>query len=79
MVTYLGRSCLLKHVTEGKTQGSIEGKSIRGRRRKQLSNLKEKKGYYKSKEEALDHTLRRTLFAIVYGPVVRQIAERMIQ
>jgi hypothetical protein len=71
----LGRNCLLKRVTEGKAQGSIEGKAIRGRRRKQLSNLKEKKGYYKLKEEALDHTLWRTRFAIVYGPVIRQIAE----
>jgi hypothetical protein len=45
----------------------------RGRRRKQLlDNLKEKKIYWKLKEEALDCTLWRTRFGRDYGPVVRQ-------
>ena len=30
------RKCLLKHVTEGKIEGSIEVKGRQGRRRKQL-------------------------------------------
>jgi len=37
--------------------------------------FKEKRGYWKLKEEALDHTLRRTRFGRVYGPVVRQTTE----
>jgi len=32
----------------------------------------EKKGYWKSKEVALDLTLRKTFFGIVYGPVIRE-------
>jgi hypothetical protein len=48
----------------------------RGRRRKQLlDDLKEKRIYWKLKEEALDHTLWRTRFGRSYGPVVRQTAE----
>jgi hypothetical protein len=48
----------------------------RGRRRKQLlDDLKEKKRYWKLKEEALDHALWRTRFGRGYGPVVRQNTE----
>jgi hypothetical protein len=48
----------------------------RGRRRKQLLNdLKEKRGYWKLKEEALDRTLWRTRFGRAFGPVVRQTTE----
>jgi hypothetical protein len=49
----------------------------RERRRKQLlDDLKEKKRYWKLKEEALDRTLWRTHFGRGhYGPVVRQTAE----
>jgi len=44
----------------------------RGRRVKQLlDDLKEKSGYWKLQEEALDRTLRRTGFGSVYGTVVR--------
>jgi hypothetical protein len=51
-------NCLLKHVIEG----NIEGKSRRGRRRKQLTDdLKEKIGYWNLKEEALDRTLQENL------------------
>jgi hypothetical protein len=50
----------------------------RGRRRKQLlDDLKEKKIYWKLKEEALDRTLWRTRFERGYGPVVRQTTEWM--
>ena len=42
----------------------------RGRRRKQLlDDLKEKRGYWKLKEEALYLTLWRTRFGRGYGPV----------
>jgi hypothetical protein len=72
----LRRNCLLKHVIEGKLEGRIEMTGRRGRRCKQLlDDLKEKRRYWKLKEEALDRTLCRTRFARGYGPVVRQTAE----
>jgi hypothetical protein len=72
----LRRNCLLKHVIEGKLEGRIVMTGRRGRRRKQLlDDLKEKKIYWKLKEEALDRTLWRTRFGRGYGPVVRQTAE----
>jgi hypothetical protein len=72
----LRRNCLLKLVIEGKLEGRIEMTGRRGRRRKQqLDDLKEKRRYWKLKEEALDRTLWRTRFGRVYGPVVRQTAE----
>jgi hypothetical protein len=68
--------CLLKHVIEGKTEGRIEVTGRRGRRRKQLPNdLKETRGYWKFKEEALARTQWRTRFGRGYGPVVRQTTE----
>jgi hypothetical protein len=63
---------LLKHVIEENIEGRIEVMGRRGRRRKQLlDDLKEKWGYWKLKEEALDRTLWRTR----YGPVVRGTTE----
>jgi hypothetical protein len=60
-------------VIEGKLQGRIE---IIGRRRKQLlDDLKEKRRYWKLKEEAIDRTMWRTRFGRSYGLVVRQTAE----
>jgi len=49
----------------------------RGWRRREnlLNGLKEKTGYWKMKEEALDHTLRRTRCGRNYGLVVNQTAE----
>jgi hypothetical protein len=64
---------LLKHVIKGKIEGRIEVTGRRGRWREQLlDNLKEKRGYCKLKEEALDHTVWRTHFARSYGSVVPQ-------
>jgi hypothetical protein len=72
----LCRSCLLKHVIEGKLERRIEMTGRRGRRRKQLlDDLKENRRYWKLKEEALYHTLWRTRFGRGYGPVVRQTTE----
>jgi hypothetical protein len=50
----------------------------RGRRRRKqlLDDLKEKRRYWKFKEEALDRTLWRTRFGGGYGPVVRQSTGR---
>jgi hypothetical protein len=76
IVHILRRNCFLKHVIEGKLEGRIEMTGRRGRRRKQqLDDLKEKKRYWKLKEQALDRTLWRTRFGRGYGPVVRQTTE----
>jgi hypothetical protein len=37
-----------------------------------LDDLKEKRGYWKLKEDALDRILWRTRFVRVYGPVIRE-------
>jgi hypothetical protein len=50
-----------------------------GRRRRGpkhlLDNIKEKRGYWKLKAEAIDRTVWGTLFAISKGPGVRQATE----
>jgi hypothetical protein len=72
----LRRNCLLKHVIERKIKGRIDMTERRGRGCKQLlDDLKEKRGYHKLKEEALDGTLWRNRFRKVYGADVRQIAK----
>jgi hypothetical protein len=76
----LRRNCLLKHVIEGKIEERLEEAGRQGRRCKQLlGDLKEKKGYWKlkeeAKEEALDRILWRTRFGRGYRPVVRQTIE----
>jgi hypothetical protein len=59
----LRRNCLLKHVIKGKLEERIEMTGRRGRRRKQLlDDFKEKRRYWKLKEEALDRTLWKTGF-----------------
>ena len=48
------RNCLLKHVIEGKIEEKVEGARRLGRRCKQLlDDVKEKRRYWKLKEEAL--------------------------
>ena len=50
--------CLLKHVTEGKIEGTTDMTRRRPRRRKQLlDNIKEKIRHWKMEEEALDRTV----------------------
>jgi hypothetical protein len=72
----LRRNCLLKRLIEGKLGGRIEMAGRRGRRRKQLlDDLREKRRYWKLKEEALDRTLWRTRFGRGYEPVGRQATE----
>jgi hypothetical protein len=75
-VNWLGhiwrRNWRLDHVIQGKVEGKTEVIGRRGRSRKQLLDyLKEKKQYWKLKEEALDRTLRRTRLGRGYGSVVR--------
>ena len=72
MVTSLRRKSLLKHVIEEKMEGRIDVTGRGERRRKQLLGLKEKRGYCKLKEEALDRPQWRTLFGRGCGPVVRK-------
>jgi hypothetical protein len=56
----LRRNCLLKQVTERKIKGRIEATGRRGRRRRKLLNdLKERTGYSRLKEEALDRNMWR--------------------
>jgi len=75
----LRRNCLLQRVIEGKIKGGgIEMTGRRGRRRgKLLDDLKERRGYSRLKEEALDRTMWRTRFGRGFGPVVRQTAKWM--
>jgi hypothetical protein len=50
----LRRNCLQKHVSEGKMEGMIEVAGRPGRRCQLLLNdLKERRGYWKLKDEAL--------------------------
>jgi hypothetical protein len=65
----LGRNCLLDPDIEGKIEGRIEATGRLGRRHKQLlDDRKEKRGYWKLKEEALECTLWRIRFGIGCGP-----------
>jgi hypothetical protein len=55
---------------------TIKVTEIRGRRLKQLLvNLKEKRGYWKLKEETLEHSLWNTCFGRGCGPFMRQTTE----
>jgi len=48
----------------------------RGRRRKKLlDDLKDRRGYFHLKEEALERTMWRLRFGGGFGPVVGQITE----
>ena len=72
----LRRNCLLKQVIEGKIKGELEVIRRRGKgRRKLLDDLKDRRGYFHMKEEALDRTMWRNRFGGGFGPVVRQSTE----
>ena len=74
----LRRNCLLKQVIEGNIKGEMEVTWRRGRSRKKLlDDLKERRGYFHLKEEALDRTMWRNRFGGGFGPVVRQNTEWM--
>jgi len=68
----------MQYVVEGNTEGRIEVTGRRGRRGKQLLvDFKEKRGYCKLKDEALDRSLWRTGCGRVCGTVLRQTVEWM--
>ena len=72
----LHRNCLLKHVIKGNIKGEIKVTRTRGRRRKELlDDLKDRRGYFHLKEEALDPTMWRNCFGGGFGPVIRQNTE----
>ena len=72
----LRRNCLLKKVIEGKIKGEMEVARRRGRRRKKLLDyLKDTRGYFHLKEEALDRPRWKHRFGGGFGPVVRQNTE----
>jgi hypothetical protein len=74
----LRRNCLLQRVIEGKIKGGIGVTERRGRRRRKLlDDLKERKGYFHLKEEALDRTMWRAGFGRGFGPFVRQTTKWM--
>ena len=59
-----------------KIKGEMEVTRRRGRRRRKLlGNLKDRRGYSQSKEEALDRTMWRNRFGGGVGPVVRENTE----
>jgi len=72
----LHRTFLLQRIIEGKIKVGIEMTGRRGRRRRKLlDDLKERRGYFHLKEEALDRTMWRAGFGRGFGPVVRQTAK----
>ena len=74
----LRRNYLLKHVVHRKIEERVEVAGRRGRRRKQLvDGLMENRGYWKSKEEALNSTLWRTGFGRVCWHIARLTTEWM--
>jgi hypothetical protein len=65
----LSRNCLLKYVIEGKKEGRFEVTGRRLRRRKQLvGDVKEKRSYWKYKEEVLICNLWRNGIGRISGP-----------
>jgi hypothetical protein len=63
-------------VIEGRIAGRMEVTGRRGRRGKQLlDGIKEKRSYWKLRDEALDRTLWRIRFGRGYEPVVRQTVD----
>jgi hypothetical protein len=67
----------LKHVIEGMTEERTDVMRRRRRRRRKqlLDDLKETRGYWKLKEEALSRMLWTTHFGIEYRPVIRHPTE----
>ena len=64
-------NCLVKHIIKGKVKGRTEVMGRGGKRHKQLlDNFKEKRGYWKMEEKAVDRSVWRNAFVRGSGPVV---------
>jgi hypothetical protein len=50
---------------------------MKERREKLLDDLRERRGYFSLKEEALDRTMWRNRFGKCFGSVVRETANEM--
>ena len=75
---FVRRNCLIKHVIEGEIEEGTEMTGRRERRSKQLLyDLKEMKGNWKLKEEALYRSVWWTRFGRGYGSVVSETVEWM--
>jgi hypothetical protein len=75
----LRRNCFLKHVVEDKIEGRKKVTGRRGRGcKKLLDDLKEKAGYCKLKEEAMDRPMWKGCFGKDGGPVVRHTREYLV-
>jgi hypothetical protein len=66
----LRRNCLLQWGIEGNIKVEIDVTGRRGRRRRKLLDLKERRRYSHLKEEALDRTMWRASFGRGFGHVV---------
>ena len=72
----LYRNCPLKHVNEEMIEGRVEVTGRRERRRKELlADLKEKRGYWKLKEEAIGITVKNSLWKRFMDLPLRQTIE----
>jgi hypothetical protein len=70
------KNCLIKQIIEGKIKGEMEVTRGQGRRRRKLlDDLKDRRGYSRLKEKALDRTTWRNRFGGGFEPVVRQNTE----
>ena len=67
----LATSCAGIHIIKGR----IEELEDKEEDKQLLDGLKEMRGYWKFKEEALNHAVWRTCSRRVYGPVMRQTTE----
>jgi len=76
-IAYIFRwNYLLQHVTECKIDRRVEVTGRWGRGCKELlDELKEKRGYWKLKQEGLNRTVWRPGFERCYEPVIRQATE----
>jgi hypothetical protein len=72
----LRRNCPLQHTIKEKLKVLLEVTGIQGRRSKQLlDNFKDRREFWKLKEEAQDRCLWGRRLGQGYGPAVRQTLE----
>jgi hypothetical protein len=76
LVTFCVETVFYNGLLNERYKGGIEVTGRQGRRRRQqLNELKERRGYSHLKEKALDRTMWRAGFGRGFGPVVRQTAK----